>query len=59
MNVSGRSRVKIRERIPPFASGVKERFIGDIGSLARQYNLWVNSGSGIAPRAWYKAISAP
>src|SRR5690606_29929393 len=25
----------------------------------RQQNLWVNSGSGNAPRAWYKAISAP
>ena len=27
--------------------------------MPRQQNLWVNSGSGNAPRAWYKAISAP
>ena len=25
---------------------------------ALQQNLWVNSGSGRAPRVWYKAISA-
>ncbi len=38
---------------------VNERMLdAELEKLALQQNLWVNSGSGRAPRVWYKAISA-
>jgi hypothetical protein len=52
---------EVRTQVVPQRSSADELFVNGLKKTPSfeppHQNLWVNSGSGSAPRLWYKAVS--